>query len=183
MARVNAPLSTEFALLGFLRRQPMHGYEIHQHLSDPSGLGLVWHMKQSQLYALLTKLEREGYVATNIEYQDARPPRKMFELTDAGRHAFRDWIQQPVEQGRKLRLDFLAKLYFAQFEGPEMAAQLIERQRAVCHTWLGQQEEETEALRHSQPYDWLVHKFRLGQIEAMLAWLDTCQEALSIAVS
>lgn len=183
MSRVNLPLSTEYALLGFLRRQPMHGYEIHQQLSEATGLGLVWRLKQSQLYALLAKLEREGYVTTTIEYQDARPPRKIFELTEAGRKAFQDWVQRPVPQGRKLRLDFLAKLYFAQFEGPEVVARLIDRQRTACRNWLNQQVEETEALRHSQPYDWLVHQFRLGQIEAMLAWLDTCQEALPAAVS
>jgi DNA-binding PadR family transcriptional regulator len=181
MPRVNVPLSTEFALLGFLRRQPMYGYEIHQQLSEATGLGLVWRLKQSQLYALLTKLEREGFVTTTIEYQEARPPRKMFELTQAGRQAFQDWVQRPVGQGRKLRLDFMAKLYFARLEGPEVTAHLIEQQRLVCRDWL-HQEEETEALRYSQPYDWLVHKFRLGQIEAMLAWLDTCQETLPVAV-
>jgi DNA-binding PadR family transcriptional regulator len=161
----------------------MHGYEIHHQLSNATGLGLVWRLKQSQLYALLTKLERQGYVATTLEYQDARPPRKMFELTQAGRQAFQDWVQRPVQQGRKLRLEFLAKLYFAQLEGPAVAAQLIERQRVACHDWLRQQEEEAEALRHSQPYDWLVHKFRLGQIEAMLAWLDVCQEMLPVAAA
>ena len=183
MPRVTVPLSTEFALLGFLRRQPMYGYEIHQQLSAATGLGLVWRLKQSQLYALLTKLEREGYVVTNIEYQEARPPRKMFELTEAGRRAFLEWVQQPVPQGRKLRLDFLAKLYFAQFEGEEVAHRLIEHQRAACRTWLRQQQEEAGVLRHRQPYDGLVFQFRIGQIEAILAWLDTCQEALSIPVA
>ena len=182
MSRVNLPLSTEFALLGFLRRQPMYGYEIHQQLSDPTGLGLVWRLKQSQLYALLAKLEREGYVTTTIEYQDTRPPRKIFELTEAGRQAFLEWVQRPVQQGRKLRLDFLAKFYFAQLEGPEVALRLIEQQRIACRDWLRQQEDEAESLRQTHPYDWLVHKFRIGQIEAMLAWLDTCQEALPAAV-
>lgn len=173
-------MSTELALLGFLRCQPMYGYEIHQQLSNPTGLGLVWRLKQSQLYALLARLEREGYVATTIEYQDARPPRKMFELTDMGRRAFQDWVQRPVSQGRKLRLDFLAKLYFANLEGADVAMRLIEQQRITCHDWLRQQEEETGRLRH-RPYDWLVFKFRIGQIEAMLTWLDTCQEVLAIA--
>jgi len=178
MPRVNLPLSTEFALLGFLRRRPMHGYEIYQELSDPTGLGLVWRLKQSQLYALLARLEREGYVTTTIEYQDVRPPRKVFELNEAGRQAFLEWVRRPVPHGRKLRLDFLAKLYFARLEGPEVASQLIERQGAACRDWLQQQEAEAESLRQKHPYDWLVHKFRIGQIEAMLAWLDTCQEAL-----
>jgi DNA-binding PadR family transcriptional regulator len=154
----------------------MHGYEIHQQLSDPTGLGLVWRLKQSQLYALLAKLEHEGYVTPTIEYQDARPPRKMFELTETGQTAFLDWVQRPVPQGRNLRLDFLAKLYFAQYEEPEMATRLLERQRTACQNWLRQQESEIEALR--QPYDWLVHKFRLGQIEAMLAWLDQCERVM-----
>ncbi|MCB9076563.1 MAG: PadR family transcriptional regulator [Anaerolineaceae bacterium] len=182
MPRVNLPLSTEFALLGFLRRQPMHGYEIHQHLSDATGLGLVWHLKQSQLYALLSKLEREGYVTTTVEYQNTRPPRKMFELTETGRQTFQEWVQRPVQQGRKLRLDFMAKFYFAQMEGPEVALQLIEQQRLACRDWLHQLEQEAEPLRQSRPYDWLVHKFRIGQIEAMLAWLDTCQEMLPAAI-
>jgi len=183
MPRVNEPLSTEFALLGFLRQQPMYGYEIHQQLSEATGLGLVWRLKQSQLYALLAKLEREGFVTTTIEYQEARPPRKMFELTEASRNAFQEWVQRPVAQGRKLRLEFLAKFYFARLEGLEVATRLIEQQRLACRNWLRQQEEETEALRYSQPYDWLVHKFRRGQIEAMLAWLDTCQESLPVGVT
>lgn len=178
MPRVNLPLSTEFALLGFLRRRPMYGYEIHQQLSHPTGLGLVWRLKQSQLYALLTKLENESYVTTTVELQDTRPPRKMFELTETGRQKFFDWIEQPVEQGRGLRLDFMAKLYFAQAEGSDVVQRLIERQRVACQGWWQQQVHEAEALPDTQPYDWLVHKFRLGQIEAMLSWLDTCQETL-----
>ena len=180
--RLNLPLTTEHALLGFLRRRPMHGYEIHQHLADPDGLGLVWRLKQSQLYALLAKLEHEGYVSTTLELQDARPPRKVFQLTQAGHEAFLAWVQSPVPHGRKLRLDFLAKLYFAQREGPAVALRLIEDQRAVCRDWLTTQQQEAEALRGAHPYEWLVHEFRIGQIKAMLAWLDTCQEVLSAAI-
>src|SRR5438093_383044 len=55
------PLTVEHALLGFLQQQPMHGYEIYQHLAGLAGLGLVWQVKQSHLYALLDKLEADGY--------------------------------------------------------------------------------------------------------------------------
>lgn len=179
---VHSPLTIEQALLGFLRQQPRYGYEIHQQLSDLTGLGLVWRMKQSQLYALLTKLEQAGYVSPTLEFQETRPPRKMFELTEAGRQAFLDWVRTPVPQGRGLRLEFLAKLYFALGEGPEVTSRLIDRQRATCRGWLEQQQAQTAALKETQPYDWLVHKFRLGQIEAMLAWLNTCEEMLTINI-
>ncbi len=178
---VTLPLTTEYALLGFLRRRPMHGYEIYQQLSDPTGLGLVWRLKQSRLYALLGKLEEHGLVTTTLELQESRPPRKIFELTDRGRQTFLSWVQSPVQHGRRFRLDFLAKLYFAQHEAPATAQKLIEQQRQTCLSWLEEQQAQAEGLEEPQPYDWLVHQFRVSQIQAMLHWLEVCQQTLPVA--
>jgi PadR family transcriptional regulator AphA len=175
------PLTIEYALLGFLCEGPLHGYAIYRQLSDPDKIGLVWQLKRSQLYALLAKLEDEGHLTSVLEPQDARPPRKMFELTESGRHAFLDWVQSPVLHGREVRLAFLVKLYFAQREGPEVAAGLVERQRKVCQGWLATHRARSQAARSSQPYKWLVHQFRIGQIEAILTWLNDCQEVATRA--
>lgn len=175
---ISSPLAMEHALLGFLRQRPMYGYEIHQKLAGSTGLGLVWRLKQSQLYALLARLEREGYVTAALEPQDSRPPRKVFHLTEAGLEAFLAWVQGPVPQGRKLRLEFLAKLYFARREGPGVALALIDRQRAACRVWLAEKQAEAGSGPGSRPYDWLVHQFRVGQMQAMLAWLDACQQVV-----
>ena len=59
---VPLPLTIEHALLGYLNQKPMYGYEISQHLANSEGLGAVWRLKQSQLYALLSKLEEKGYI-------------------------------------------------------------------------------------------------------------------------
>ena len=176
---VRLPLTIEYALLGFLRHGPWHGYEIHRQLSDPAGLGLVWRLKQSQLYALLAKLEDAGYVTAAVEPQEARPPRKVFELTRLGREAFLDWVHSPVPHGREVRLHFLAKLYFAWREGAEVTIRLIEQQRAACQDWLAAHQATSHALPDSPAYAWLVHQFRVAQIEAMLAWLNGCQQAVT----
>jgi DNA-binding PadR family transcriptional regulator len=173
------PFTIEYALLGFLRHGPLHGYEIHRQLSDPAGLGLVWRLKQSQLYALLAKLEDAGYVTAAVEPQAARPPRKVFELTRSGREAFLDWVHSPVLHGREVRLHFLTKLFFAQREGREVAARLIEGQRAVCRGWLAVHQASDDGLRNPQPYMWIVRQFRVAQIEAILGWLDECQQAIA----
>ena len=81
---VKTPLSMEHALLGFVRQRPLHAYEIHQTLAQAEALGLVWHLKQGQTYALLARLEEAGYLAATIEPQDLRPPRKVLHLTPAG---------------------------------------------------------------------------------------------------
>ena len=157
----------------------MHGYEIHQYLSEATGLGLVWQVKQSQLYALLSKLEHKGYLTTTLEPQDARPPRKIFQLTDRGQAAFLSWVRSPVQHGRKLRLEFLAKLYFARRESPDILVDLISRQRQTCQRWLTEQQAEAEQTQGENRFDDLVHLFRKGQIEAMIDWLDACENAFS----
>ncbi len=176
---IRLPLTMEHALLGLLRERPRHGYDIHQLLSDPAGLGAIWRLKQSQLYALLAKLETDGFVASTLKPQDTRPTRKVFRLTKTGREAFLAWVQSPVPHGREMRLDFLAKFYFARREGREVAGQLIELQRATCRDWLEAQRAQAEALRDSHLDEWIVHRFRIGQLEAILRWLETCEQTLS----
>jgi DNA-binding PadR family transcriptional regulator len=171
------PLSVEWSLLGLLRQRPRHGYALHQELSDSQGLGLVWTLKQSQLYALLEKLEARGYITPTLDTENY-PPRKIYHLTDAGRAALDAWLREPVEHGRDLRLEFLAKLYFAQLEGPTVTRALLQQQRAACQTWLRQQQQALEDLPEAQTYETLVREFRMGQIDAMLTWLDRCEESL-----
>lgn len=77
------------------------------------GLWLVWRIKQSQLYALLAKLEAEGCIASTLHPQDAWPPRKVFKLTRTGRERYLAWVRSAVPHGRELRQDFFGKLYFA----------------------------------------------------------------------
>ena len=155
----------------------MHGYEIHRQLVDPAGLGLVWHVKQSHLYAMLDKLEGDGYIAGAEEAQEMRPPRKVFRLTTAGRKAFRDWLGRPVAHGHEIRLEFMAKLFFARGEGAARLGQLIERQRQVCLEWRANLQAEAAATTGGGSYDWLVFQYRLGQIDSMIAWLDQCAES------
>ena len=171
-------LTIEHALLGFLRQQPRHGYAIHQKLADPAGLGLVWQIKLGQLYALLGKLEQAGYVMATTEPQENRPPRKLFHLTATGEAVFLAWVESPVRHGRSLRLEFLVKLYFARREGVGTVARLLAAQREQCRAWLAaEQAVVDEEVQHGHVYGRLIHQFRLGQIEAMLIWLDACGEA------
>src|SRR3954454_23190306 len=106
MPMIKLPLTVELALLGFLYRQPMHGYQLHQELNEARDLGLVWHLKEAQLYRLLGRLEEEGYITSVNEAQGLRPPRKMLHLTPEGEAAFLAWTRAPVRRGRELRLEF-----------------------------------------------------------------------------
>lgn len=173
---IRQPLTVELALLGFLREGALHGYEIHRRLSDTAGLGEVWRLKQSHLYALLSRLAEEGYLTSTIKAQETRPQRRQYRLTRVGRTAFVEWVQEPVARGRDIRLDFLTKYFFAEREGHKVVERLMRKQRAACQEWLRQQQRQAEAARETRPFEWKVCQFRIGQIESMLTWLDLCEE-------
>jgi len=178
MPMVKQPLTIEHALLGFVRQQPIYGYEIHQRLLASAELGLVWSIKQSLLYAHLTRLEEEGLLSSTLVPQGQRPPRKILRLTAAGESAFLRWVRSPVEHGRDFRLEFLARIYFARQESSTAALELTARQRRASVQRLAALGEQVATLEAARSYDWLVLRYRIGQLEAALSWLDLCADWL-----
>ena len=168
-----------YALLGLLRREPLHAYEMYQRLRRGDALGRVWQLKQSHLYALLARLEEHGLIAGAIAAQGARPPRRMLALTAEGVAAYTAWVEAPVRHGRDFRLEFLAKLACADGEGTEAVAALISSQRAICAAWERDLQKRIAAVPEEQAYDRLVLEFRMGQIAAILAWLARCEQELA----
>jgi DNA-binding PadR family transcriptional regulator len=175
---VKLPLSMEYALLGFLRDGPSYPYEVHHQLEQTAMLHMVWTLKQRQTYALLERLEEAGHLASETVLQGRKPPRRVLRLTVAGQAAFQAWVVQPVEHGREFRQEFMAKLYFAQREGVETVAVLIERQRGACRSWLVVFQDQLNSIAARDPLDGLVVAFRIGQVEAILAWLQHCADML-----
>jgi PadR family transcriptional regulator AphA len=164
----------EYALLGLLAAKPCHGYELHKEISALEGLGLVWRVKQAQLYALLDKLEGEGYITARQVTSESHPPRKEYHLTPTGSQAFTDWLKAPVEHGRELRQDFLAKFFFARQQGQEAANQVLVAQHNRLVDLLARLEAESASLDADQDFERQVYRFRMQQLQAMLDWLDTC---------
>lgn len=163
-------LTHPLALLGYLLQGPVNGYQLHQMVNDPDGLGPIWRLKQSQLYALVSKLEQDGYIRGEIESQEpTRPPRKMYSLTPNGRAAFRSWLRSPVNAHHQMRQEFMAKLYFARLEGEKQVQDIIDAQRAACQKWL-----ESISAEKAEPasFKWFLCQYRTGQIKADISWLE-----------
>jgi PadR family transcriptional regulator AphA len=166
-------LSPEWVLLGLLTRKPMHGYELHQFFAPPSPLEQVWYLGISQMYKLLKELEDKDHVEVSVEHQESRPDRKVYHVTPAGRQAFLDWLQTPVEGIRLMRVEFLGKLFLARTLGSDMVERVIDRQAEACQSSL----RELEAEMPGRGFEDLVLRFRAGQIEAALEWLEYCRHA------
>lgn len=176
MARKAEPLSVEFILLGLIRQTPIHTYDLAKKLESDEELSILWRFNQSQLYAILEKLEKNGLIESRITAGAAFPFRKVYFLTAKGEKLFQQWIAAPVEQPHMLRSTFLAKLYFlkdapfAQFET------VIREQIAICEDWMEKFNRRVEALPPEAVYQRMVFDFRIKSLEAMLKWLRACLE-------
>jgi PadR family transcriptional regulator, regulatory protein AphA len=173
--RRQSPLTLEYVLLGLIARSPAHGYTLHKELSRLDGVGMVWQIKQSQLYALLEKLEAEKLIEAVQVESESYPPRKSYQLTEEGRKSFEQWRSAPVTRPRDLRQEFLARLYFARLAGPEVTQRLLNAQEGLALAWLLADQNELASLSPSQDYELTVLHFRIRQIEASLDWLHYCK--------
>lgn len=168
-----------FALLGLLLQGPAHGYDLSRRFGPGSALGDVIHLSVSHLYALLSRLERDGLVVGEVQEAGGLPQRRVYRLSEAGRDAVERWIDEPVSHPRDMRLDFPLKLYIARDFGPTRVAELIERQRTVFKEYIARLlvEEKQANTDEDAAFIDLMRMGRIGRAQAALDWLARCAES------
>ena len=163
-------VSPEFALLGFLIAGPSHGYDLHQRFL--AELGQVWHLSQSQAYAILKRLENRGDISTHVIEQEKLPARQMLHITAAGRRRFFEWLELGIgKTARSIRLEFLTRLYFTQLHRPENIAQIYKTQSAEIESIIMRLENLLEYLPPDQVFNRLSLDLRLRQMRLIQKWL------------
>jgi len=166
----------EYSLFGLLYKSPRYGYELFQSLRVKSGLGLIWTVKQAQLYSILAKFESKGLLSVAID-DSGSTVRKMYRLLPKGRDIFVEWVKTPSPR-RDFRLEFLAKLYFLRVYFPKSELRLIREQMALCSSWLAEMRARATPADPSTT-DFLVYRYRISQLESMLEWLKECEDSRS----
>jgi PadR family transcriptional regulator, regulatory protein AphA len=159
--------SAEYPVLAVVGLAPVHGYDVWRYLK--THLGTVWQMGRSQVYGLLSQMERDGLVRHERVEQANLPARKVFSLTPAGRGAIEQWIREPVRHIRDFRLEFPTKFHFAQARSQEIARELIEDQVKVCDEKRSQI--EWVMAGSTSDIERLVFEYRIGVVDATVRWL------------
>ena len=83
----------DMCLLALLAEEPAHGYELVRRL-DTAGFGSV---SYGTVYPLITRLHRLGLVANARQPSPSGPPRKVYQLTDAGHDRLSAWREQWIQ--------------------------------------------------------------------------------------
>jgi len=109
-------MSLKHVLLGFLNYSSMTGYELKQRFDQ--SIKHFWNANLSQIYPTLSQLEAEGLLTMEVDYQENRPNRKVYHITDAGRKELKRWLGEPMDLP-PVRQAFLIKVFFGGNLGKE----------------------------------------------------------------
>ena len=111
--------------------------------------------------------------------RQGKPPRKIYTITEAGRLALREWMDQPVALDASLKTFVVRLLLASNLSHTGLIAHLQQRrsQVTVHYTTLRQIAEALEGTMDSGQR--LTFGYGLTLATAELAWLDSTLEQLS----
>ncbi len=172
----------EIAVLGLLKEQDMHGYELKKRLADVFGLASA--VSFGSLYPALARLEGAGAVSvvtgqdreaageagsTGPEWR-ARRRRKVYSITAGGAEMFEELLAGSQSGGEDER-SFNLRLAFARYLPPEGRLGLLEQRRAILRERLAHLAARARARRDDRYMRVLAER----QQEALardVSWLD-----------
>ena len=138
-------ITLSYALLGLLARQPLSGYDLAQYMKKR--IAPMWSALPSQIYPELAKLEKQGMVKhTVVEQQDYRPDKKVYEITEAGREALRQWVAEPTPIST-IRDEFILKAYSLWLVDPKNAIVHVREHEKLHQQRLADHEETLARLQ------------------------------------
>ena len=159
-------MSVPIALLGLLEREPSYGYDLKRDYDAYFGRDKP--LDFGQVYATLARLTRDGKVAPGVTEAGGGPDRKLYAITDSGKHAFDKWLSQPIEPAPRLQTDLFVKVVLALMLG-RSAERYLDTQRAAH---LRRMRELTALKREGDLVDALLADHGLFHLEADLRWID-----------
>jgi DNA-binding PadR family transcriptional regulator len=122
----------ELAILGLLKEQPMHGYQLNRELSEQ--LGGLWRVSYGSLYPSLRRLERQGAI-TSVQGTGARR-KTVYAITPEGERLFLELLEETPQENQTEDARFRVRLAFFRYLPPETRVRLLERRRQALETRL-----------------------------------------------
>jgi len=184
----------DLAILGLLKEQPLHGYELKKRLGET--LGFLWGVSYGSLYPALQRLESGGAIEVVAPPATARPPmpptgsvageaavakvrrmpkpsrrnRKAYRITARGHVHFDELLADDQQAAGDEERTFALKLAFCRHASPPARLDLLERRRTELTNQLGRARHAR--LTRVDRYARSVVKHRSESIERDLEWVD-----------
>ncbi|GIH02712.1 PadR family transcriptional regulator [Rhizocola hellebori] len=160
------------AMLALLAKEPAHGYELRQRLTQALGpIGEV--LSPGQVYITLSRMERAGLVRGDHVPQSAAPDKKVYEVTAEGREHVASWLLD-LSWPKVAPVDFHLKLVAAAATGLADPVSLIDAQRRDLLRRL----RDVQHLARDASADEdaiLILEGTALRLQADIKWLEACE--------
>jgi DNA-binding PadR family transcriptional regulator len=178
-------MALRHAVLAALLDEELSGYQLTK--AFDLGVANFWHALPQQLYAELAKLEQDGLIAGREVVQDARPNKRLFQVTAAGLAELERFAATATKPSF-IRDDLLVKVQTADHvDTGALIAQLTER-AAFAEAKIGLFDELLRKMRGERgEEEFLLHGERIGPYLTCLRGLafergnrDWCERAVMV---
>ena len=160
----------ELAILGLLKEQTMHGYQLSKRLADT--LGAFWKVSYGSLYPALKRLEREGAVESVFPRDEVGRRKNVYRVTEKGEELFYELLQEAGQESWEDNR-FRVRLAFFKYLKPETRLRLLEKRRAYLEDRLS---EIKTSLRNAREridnYTRSLMEHGEAATQQDIAWLD-----------
>lgn len=179
------------AILVSLCEQAGSGYELARRFDR--SIGYFWSATHQQIYRTLRAMEDDGWVHVDVVEQRARPDKKVYGATSAGRAELARWIAEPLSgrgssvtdaRTRELAVKIRGVTYGDDASLVALRAQVLalRRERAdLLDTYLGFQKRQfpnPSELNGAALHQYLVLRGGIRAEEGSVDWLDEVLTAL-----
>jgi DNA-binding PadR family transcriptional regulator len=164
--------TTSYAVLGLLTFGEMSGYDVNK-IADQS-IAFFFTPAKSQIYSELRRLVSLGYATEREVAQDRRPDKRLYRISDRGRRALQDWLENTEVEGAEIKSPFLVKVFFGgHMNRDSFLAQVREMRK--------RDEDQLRALREIEKvikdeddmfFPYLTLKCGLAHTRAVIRWED-----------
>ncbi|MDX1414913.1 MAG: PadR family transcriptional regulator [Candidatus Promineifilaceae bacterium] len=165
-------MERELLLLGLLKREQMHGYQLHEFID--SYMQTCVDIKKPTAYYLLDKMERQGLITRKEEKKGNRPTRRVYSMTTAGEERFQHLLRRNLATYQQnLYPNNTGFIFLQELPLDEAVALLLQRRQLIR----ARLQEAKGAPHHPSGMQYMIDH-QITMLQAELTWLEGVIERL-----
>jgi PadR family transcriptional regulator, regulatory protein AphA len=172
---------TSFAILGLLSIQPFTTYELAQQMDRT--LSWFWPRAASMIYEEPKKLVTAGLATSRATFTGKRRS-TVYQITEAGRAALRDWLDTPAA-GMRMEFEAMLKVAFADAGDATQLRAVVREIRADAEARFAEiLDRSTQYATTGGPFPdrlpiaAITGELLMGQYEAVVRWARWAEDAI-----
>jgi DNA-binding PadR family transcriptional regulator len=161
----------DILILATLQTKPQHGYEIKKHIERILGGAIA--MNNKVLYPTLKRFEEMGAVRREVERQEGKPDRHIYQLTERGTEILQGLLCAFTPEMASSEAEFLTRVAFFALLRPEARRAILTTRAEVVARRLAHLEQLKQLAREDAPNSFgrRVLQFHEQKVRAEADWI------------